>query len=361
MTSRQIINDCLQKNFSRIHSSGFCDSYESLIRYFLENHTDLKESFQFFKSEVAQDWFSNLFSLSFIEDVFNEDPHEIILHSHQHIQFTTFNSSMEHTLYDLEVIEYNLSMEFLAIRHGQSFNYENPFCSFDGTLFGKKVRVTLIHSSTNQNHCHKAYIRIFKKEIFTLDQFTNSSELKDYLIDQGRSFSNILISGSTGSGKTSFLNSLLCHLNQEEHTVVIEDLPEIRTHSQNVSHLITRTGRKDDDYLNYCHYLLRMRPDRILLGEIRSSEVVPLILNLNNGHKGLMSTIHANSALDAIDRLIMLFCLYSNLKTIDANNIQELVCRNIDIIVHLEKGKIKEAIWLKGISHGRPFFENIIS
>ena len=86
-----------------------------------------------------------------------------------------------------------------------------------------------------------------------------------------------------------------------------------------------------------------MRPDRIILGEMRSHEVIPFLLAMNTGHKGLMSTLHANSAVDAIKRVAQLFCLYQG-GDMNYPLVLKLASANVDVVIHLENKRVKEVI-----------------
>jgi Flp pilus assembly CpaF family ATPase len=102
-----------------------------------------------------------------------------------------------------------------------------------------------------------------------------------------------------------------------------------------------------------------MRPDRIILGEMRSVEVTPFILSMNNGHKGLMSTIHSSSAKDSLARVALLFSLYSDNQNIDYTLIMKLICSNIDCVIHIEDKRVKEVIRVLGSNGEVPYFEDL--
>jgi pilus assembly protein CpaF len=118
---------------------------------------------------------------------------------------------------------------------------------------------------------------------------------------------NVLISGGTGSGKTTFLNCLSRYIPQQERVITIEDAAELQLQQPHVVRLETRppnienTGEVTQrDLVKNC---LRMRPDRIIIGEVRSAEALDMLQAMNTGHEGSMTTIHANSARDALSRL----------------------------------------------------------
>ncbi len=109
----------------------------------------------------------------------------------------------------------------------------------------------------------------------------------------------------------------------------------------------------------YLSYSLRMSPDRIILGEIRSKEVESSLLAMNTGHNGFLTTIHANSAKDALTRLALLFKIYSA-KDLSYELILKLVTQNIDYVIHMEDKKILEIIDVFGSNQENVFFEKIL-
>lgn len=115
----------------------------------------------------------------------------------------------------------------------------------------------------------------------------------------------ILISGGTGSGKTTFLNALLGEIDPVERLIAIEDAPELMLPTDNAVGLIAVRGEEGEASISADDLLiaaLRMRPDRILLGEIRGREAMTYLRAINTGHPGSLSTIHANSARGAVDQ-----------------------------------------------------------
>ncbi len=118
---------------------------------------------------------------------------------------------------------------------------------------------------------------------------------------------NILISGGTGSGKTTLLNALSAFIPNTERIVTIEDAAELRLQQQHVVRLETRPpnteGRGEVAARDLVKNALRMRPDRIIIGEVRSGEALDMLQAMNTGHEGSLTTVHANSARDALARL----------------------------------------------------------
>jgi len=149
----------------------------------------------------------------------------------------------------------------------------------------------------------------------------------------------ILISGGTGSGKTTLLNALSGFVAPDERVVTIEDAAELRLAQPHVVRLESRPasveGRGEVTVRDLLRNALRMRPDRIVIGEVRGAEALDLLTALNTGHEGALSTVHANSPTDALVRLETL-ALMAGLGLPHAA-IAEQVRRGIDLVVQLER------------------------
>jgi len=154
-------------------------------------------------------------------------------------------------------------------------------------------------------------IRKFSKKTITLDtmaqQANISPQMATFLKIAARCRLNILISGGTGSGKTTLLNALSRLIDAAERTVTIEDAAELQLQQPHVVRLETRPpnleGTGEITMRDLLRNALRMRPDRIILGEIRGAEALDVLQAMNTGHDGSMSTIHANSPREALTRL----------------------------------------------------------
>ncbi|MGH2993332.1 MAG: CpaF family protein [Solirubrobacterales bacterium] len=165
-------------------------------------------------------------------------------------------------------------------------------------------------------------------------------EAGDLLAAAVRARRSILISGGTGSGKTTLLNALSSHIDPEERVITIEDAAELCLRQPHVVRLETRPasveGRGDVTIRDLLRNALRMRPDRIVIGEVRGAEALDLLTALNTGHDGALSTVHANSPEDALRRLETLALMAGVGLPHDA--IREQVARGIEIVVHLARG-----------------------
>jgi pilus assembly protein CpaF len=150
---------------------------------------------------------------------------------------------------------------------------------------------------------------------------------------------SVLVSGGTGSGKTTLLNALSSFIAPGERVVTIEDAAELRLQQPHVVRLESRPasveGRGEVTVRDLLRNALRMRPDRIVIGEVRGPEALDLLTALNTGHDGALSTVHANSPVDALSRLETL-ALMAGLG-LPHSAIAEQVQRGIDLVVHLER------------------------
>jgi pilus assembly protein CpaF len=150
---------------------------------------------------------------------------------------------------------------------------------------------------------------------------------------------SVLVSGGTGSGKTTLLNALSSFIAATERVVTIEDAAELRLQQPHVVRLESRPasveGRGEVTVRDLLRNALRMRPDRIVIGEVRGAEALDLLTALNTGHDGALSTVHANSPGDALSRLETL-ALMAGLG-LPHGAIAEQVQRGVDLVVHLER------------------------
>ncbi|WP_085165967.1 CpaF family protein [Gilliamella bombi] len=134
-----------------------------------------------------------------------------------------------------------------------------------------------------------------------------NEDMANFLVIAARCRMNIIVSGGTGSGKTTMLNALSGFIGEHERTITLEDAAELKLQQDHVLRLETKSGGEDGrgrvTMQNLLVNALRMRPDRIILGECRGEEAFEMLQAMNTGHNGSMSTLHANTAKDALSRL----------------------------------------------------------
>jgi pilus assembly protein CpaF len=154
-------------------------------------------------------------------------------------------------------------------------------------------------------------VRKFAREFYALDELveaeTLSSAAAEFLSDCVRGKLNILISGGTGVGKTTLLNALSAAIPECERIITIEDAAELRLQQEHVVKLESRPtnieGQGEIRIRDLVRNALRMRPDRLVVGEVRGAETIDMLQAMNTGHAGSLTTIHANSPRDALSRV----------------------------------------------------------
>ncbi|WP_022956192.1 CpaF family protein [Perlucidibaca piscinae] len=186
-------------------------------------------------------------------------------------------------------------------------------------------------------------IRKFRRDLLRAgDMVTYRSlneEMLTFLKKAVSQRANILVSGGTGTGKTTFLNVLSGFIGHHERIVTVEDTAELQLNNDHVVRLETRPpnaeGFGEVSARDLIRNALRMRPDRIIVGEVRSYEVMDMLQAMNTGHEGSMSTLHANTAADALLRLETLVGLSG--QKISEATLRAIIVSAIDIVVQLTR------------------------
>jgi pilus assembly protein CpaF len=189
-------------------------------------------------------------------------------------------------------------------------------------------------------------IRKFSRDKLTVQQLIDLKSLTPQMAEFLRacviSKLNIIISGGTGSGKTTLLNVLSHYIPEEERIVTIEDAAELQLHQEHVVRMEAKTpnveGKGAVAIRDLVRNSLRMRPDRIIVGECRGGEALDMLQAMNTGHDGSLTTLHANSPRDALSRLETL-TLMSGMD-LPVRVIREQVASAIDLIV--QQGRLKD-------------------
>jgi len=215
-------------------------------------------------------------------------------------------------------------------------------------------------------------IRKFSKNKKSLQELVNfgsmTREMANFLIIAARSRVNIIVSGGTGSGKTTLLNALSNYISHSERVVTLEDTAELRLEQPHVVRLETRlagverTGEitMQDLVIN----ALRMRPERIIVGECRGAEAFQMLQAMNTGHDGSMSTLHANSPRDATARLESMIMMANASLPLEA--IRRNIASAVNIIIQASRlndgsRKIVNITELMGMENGQIVLQDIFS
>jgi pilus assembly protein CpaF len=182
-------------------------------------------------------------------------------------------------------------------------------------------------------------IRKFKKDKLTLDQLVAfgsiSPEGAEILRIVGRVRCNVVVSGGTGSGKTTLLNCLTRYIDSDERIVTCEDAAELQLQQPHVVRLETRPpnleGEGEVTMRALVKNCLRMRPERIIVGEVRGPEAFDLLQAMNTGHDGSMGTLHANSPREALSRIESMITMGG--ATLPSKTLREMMATSIDVVV----------------------------
>jgi pilus assembly protein CpaF len=234
-----------------------------------------------------------------VNDILVNGPHRVFVERAGKLQLTDITFKDERHL--LRIIDKIVS----AV--GRRVDESNPYCDArlaDGSRFNCMVPPVAVDGSL-------VSIRKFKKDKLKIDDLVNfgafTEEMALYLQAAVSCRLNIIVSGGTGSGKTTTLNALSSFIDNHERVLTIEDTAELQLQQVHVGRMESRPanveGKGAVTQRDCLRNALRMRPDRIIVGETRGEEVIDMLQAMNTGHDGSMTTIHANSARDAVSRL----------------------------------------------------------
>jgi len=186
-------------------------------------------------------------------------------------------------------------------------------------------------------------IRKFKRELASIDDFLRNGTLTPYMarfIEACvKAKMNIIVCGGTGSGKTTLLNVMSSFINNSERIITIEDAAELKLEQEHVISLETRStnyeGTGEVTIRDLVINSLRMRPDRIVVGEVRGKEAFDMLQAMNTGHEGSMTTLHANSPKDSLNRLETMVLMAG--MEIPIKAIREYIENAIDIVINISR------------------------
>ena len=236
--------------------------------------------------------------------------------------------------------ELGLLAQNLIAQGGRHLDQANPFA--DVAISGLRVHAALASGCNPNTHLS---IRIHLNRLFGLDQLAEFGMFSQAQLLQLRqileSKASFLISGATGSGKTTLLRAMLSECTAER-IIALEDVAEIGIQSANFVSLQTRQanieGRGEIALEKLVRESLRMRPDRLVVGEVRGAEILVMLQALNTGHRGAGVTIHANSLADVMPRVNAI----GRAAGVDANSMMEQMRSAFQWIIHVENRRVIE-------------------
>lgn len=320
-----------------------------------EKNVSLKE-----KLEISRELFNSVRGLDILEDLLaDEDITEIMINDYRHI-FVEKKGKLFR--YDGEFMSEEKLKDVIQNIVGKSNKRVNEATPIADTRLadGSRVNVVLEPISIKGP---AVTIRKFSEKAMTVEDLigfgTFTAEIAEFMKKMVEDRRNIFISGGTGSGKTTLLNVLSNFIPSDERVVTIEDSAELKIRSiENLVSLECRQanveGENEITIRDLIRTSLRMRPDRIVVGEVRGKEAVDMLQAMNTGHDGSLSTGHANSAADMLTRLETMVLMGED---IPLAAIKKQIASALDVIIHLRRmpdgsRKVVEITKIGGVVNG---------
>lgn len=291
---------------------------------------------------LEQRIFNSLRKLDVLQELLeDEEITEIMVNGPNHIFYEKEGVFYEHPHSFSSEEKLQDVVQQIVGKHNRVINLTSPIV--DTRLEdGSRVNIVLMPIAIDGTSIS---IRKFRKSPIDMqaliDLGTLDEEVAEFLKQIVVSRYNIFISGGTSSGKTTFLNALSAFIPRNERVITIEDSAELQLQQMtNLVRLETRNsnqeGVKGISPRMLIHTALRMRPDRIIVGECRGEETLDMLQAMNTGHDGSLSTGHGNSIEDMLSRLEMMVLMGTELPL---QAIRQQIAMGIDIMIHLERGK----------------------
>lgn len=293
------------------------------------------------REKIAKRVFSSLRGLGILDEILADDSiTEIMINGPENI-FVERNGQLYRYRRQFESEQYLLDIiQRIVGKAGKEVNQANPIV--DTRLpDGSRVNVVLPPISLDGP---VVTIRKFSKTPMTVEKLLEygsiTPEVAEFLQKLVRAKYNIFISGGTGSGKTTFLNALSNFIPGDERIITIEDSAELQI--RNISNLVSletrnanTSGKGEITIRDLIRSALRMRPERIIVGEVRGAEALDMLQAMNTGHDGSLSTGHANSTSDMLSRLETMV-LQGN-AGLPLPAIRQQIASALDIVIHLSR------------------------
>lgn len=309
---------------------------------------------------LEQRVFNSLRKLDVLQELLeDEEITEIMVNGPQHIFYEKNGHFYEHPYHFTSEEKLQDVVQQIVGKHNRVVNLTSPIV--DTRLEdGSRVNIVLMPIAIDGSAIS---IRKFGKDPIDMETLIELGTLNDeaarFLKKLVIARYNFFISGGTSSGKTTFLNALSAYIPKTERVITIEDSAELQLQGiENIVRLETRNstieGAKAITARELIHTALRMRPDRIIVGECRGEETLDMLQAMNTGHDGSLSTGHGNSTEDMLSRLEMMVLMGTELPL---NAIRRQIAMGIDIMVHLERGsdrkrRVTDISEISGIENG---------
>lgn len=290
--------------------------------------------------ELEQRVYNALKKMDILQELL-DDPEvtEILVNGPSHIFYEKHGRMQEYEYHFSSEERLQGVIQQMVGRHNRVVNFASPIV--DTRLEdGSRVNVVLSPVSIDGS---AVSIRKFSTESmdmeFLIQQESITREAADFLRILVENRYNLFISGGTSSGKTTFLNALSAYIPPYERVITIEDSAELKLQGiRNAVRLETRTANMEGiqpiTARELIHTALRMRPDRIIVGECRGAEALDMLQAMNTGHDGSLSTGHANSTRDMLHRLETMVLMACDLPLLA---VRQQIAAGIDVMVHLER------------------------
>lgn len=292
------------------------------------------------RSEYVVSMIHELVGLGPLQVLMDDDTiTDIMINGHQQVYVERFGLVQQADVHFLDEKQLADIAKRIASRVGRRVDESSPTC--DARLEdGSRVNIVLPPIAIDGTAIS---IRKFRQESIGFADLIEfgalSSEMAKLLQLAARCRLNILVAGGTGSGKTTLLNALSQYISQGERVVTIEDTAELRLLQPHVVRMETRTaGIEGSGEVNSRDLMinsLRMRPDRIIVGECRGAEAFEMLQAMNTGHDGSMSTLHANSPRDALARVESMVMMATNNLPLEA--IRRSLVSAVDLIIQVNR------------------------
>ncbi len=293
-------------------------------------------------TELTKDIFYEIRGLGIIERLLEDDQiNEIMINSYDEI-YLEKDGKMYKSIYKFkDNAEYERIIQKIVSEVGREVNTSKPIV--DARIYdGSRVNIVLDPISKDNP---AVTIRKFSNENYTIDDLMSmglfDKEVYDFLELIIKAKYNIMIGGGTSSGKTTLLGALTNFIDKSERIITIEDSRELKIDLPNLISLQSREANVSHGgnitMKDLIKNSLRMRPDRIIVGEVRADETLDMLQSMNTGHQGSLSTVHANSSRDMISRLETMVLRAGDDIPLEA--VKRLINSSIEIIIYLKKIK----------------------